>query len=108
GTNPNGPFTRINPALVKTTQFADANGANGDYIYMVRAVKLETSASGTYQNASEGSFASIGSSSVNVAKATAPAKTEATVKPQAKVDISTALGRDLPPTGATSTDTIWF
>src|SRR6185437_5892293 len=29
-------------------------------------------------------------------------------KPQAKADVSTALGRDLPPTGATSTDTIWF
>ena len=106
--NPNGPFTRVNPTLVKATQLTDANGANGDYIYMVRAVKLETSASGTYQNASEGTFASIGSSTVNVAKTTVPAKAVTADKPQAKADFSTALGRDLPPTGATSTDTIWF
>ena len=75
---------------------------------MVRAVKLETSASGTYYNPSQGEFGSTRQSSVNVAKAAAPVKTVAIVKPQAKADISTALGRDLPPTGATSTDTVWF
>ncbi len=107
-TNPNGPFTRINGGLVKTTGFADANGASGNYTYMVRAVKLEKSASGTYYNPSQGVFASIGSAAVNVAKASAPAKALATVKPQAKAEISTALGRDLRPTGATSTDTVWF
>ncbi len=107
-TSVNGPFTRINPAVVKATQFTDANGAADNYTYMVRAVKLETSASGTYFDPSEGAFGSIGSSSVNVAKAAAPEKTTIADKPQAKADVGTALGRDLPPTGATSTDTIWF
>lgn len=105
-TSVNGPFTRINSAIVQATKFTDANGAADHYTYMVRAVKLETSASGTYFNASEGAFGSIGSSSVNVAKVSAPATLA--VKPQAKADVTTALGRDLPPTGATSTDTVWF
>ncbi len=110
-TNSNGPFTRINSSLVTATSFADANGASADYTYMVRAVKLDESASGTYYNPSEGVFASTNSSTpVNVAKAAVPAPKPvvAPVKPQAKADISTALGRNLRPTGATSTDTIWF
>ena len=108
--NPNGPFTRINSALVKTTSFADANALSGNYTYMVRAVKLEKSASGTYYNPSEGAFASLRSPAVNVANATVPAaKPSAAVKPQAKADVNgTALGRNLPPTSTTtSTDTIW-
>jgi hypothetical protein len=104
--SPSGPFTRINSALVKTTRYSDANAVSGNYTYMVRAVKLEKSASGTYYNPSEGVFASLGSPALNVAKATTPAKAVTTAGPQAKA--STALGRDLPPTGATSTDTVWF
>ncbi|HEY2082923.1 MAG TPA: fibronectin type III domain-containing protein, partial [Verrucomicrobiae bacterium] len=126
-TNPNGPFTRINSSLVKGDAFTDANVMNDSFTaaphtgatlamtgrphfyYMVRAVKLEKSASGTYFNPSEGAFASMGSAAVNVAKAPAPAPTHpAAAKPQAKADYTMALGRDLPPTGATSTDTIWF
>ncbi len=109
-TNPNGPFTRINSALVKGNSFADANAASADYVYMVRAVKLEQSASGTYYDPSQGAFAGRGTAAINVAKATTtPAKPIVTVKPQAKADMPTALGRDLSPTGATNgTDTIWF
>ena len=111
-TNPNGPFTRINSSLVKTAGFTDADAASNDYTYMVRAVKLDESASGTYYNPSEGAFASMSSSTpVNVARTAAPTpkRVVTTVaKPQAKADISTALGRNLPPTGATNTDTIWF
>jgi phosphatidylethanolamine-binding protein (PEBP) family uncharacterized protein len=132
-TNPNGPFTRINSGLVKGTAFTDANamdesvaaasgkgsacaanatlamtGRPSSY-YMVRAVKLEKSASGTYFNPSEGAFASLGGPSVNVAKASAPAvKRAAAIKPQAKAGASIALGRNLPPTGASTVDTIWF
>ena len=105
----NGPFTRINSSLLKTAHFADANALSGNYTYMVRAVKLEQSASGTYYNPSQGVFASLGSSTpVNVAKANVPAPKPAVaaVKPQAKANI-TGLGRDLPATGTTNLDTIW-
>ncbi|HXS68320.1 MAG TPA: glycoside hydrolase family 9 protein, partial [Candidatus Polarisedimenticolia bacterium] len=109
-TNENGPFTRINDSLVKTTSFADADNASSHYTYMVRAVKLDESASGTYYNPSEGEFASMGSSTpMNVAKTTTPAPkpvASAATKPQAKADVI-ALGRDLRPTGTTGTDTTW-
>ncbi|HEX4262927.1 MAG TPA: glycoside hydrolase family 9 protein [Verrucomicrobiae bacterium] len=128
-TNPNGPFTRVNSSLVKGDSFTDANAMNDsftaaphsgpalamtgrpEFYYMVRAVKLEKSASGTYFNPSEGAFASTHGASVNVnvAKAAAPApKHPVVVKPQAKADFSMALGRNLRPTGAASQDTIWF
>jgi hypothetical protein len=55
--NPNGPFTRLTPVLLTTTSYVDAN-AGLDATYMIRAVKLETSASGTYFNSSQGAFLS--------------------------------------------------
>jgi len=51
---PAGPFLRLNPALITETNFTDSNPVST--VYMVRAVKLETSASGTYYNASQGIF----------------------------------------------------
>lgn len=52
-----GKFSRINGALVSSTSFDDLSAVPGEtYTYMVRAVKLETSASGTYLNASQGVF----------------------------------------------------
>lgn len=125
-TNPNGPFKRVNASLVTGTSFTDANAMtlaarndashNGlsmtgrdSFFYMVRAVKLEKSASGTYYNPSEGAFASLGSSPANVAKASTSAiKPAVSVKPEAKADTGSALGRNLPPTGATGVDTMWF
>jgi hypothetical protein len=56
-TNPNGPFSRLNISPVTATGFVDPNGASGNYTYMIRAVKLEVSASGSYLNLSEGEFA---------------------------------------------------
>ena len=120
--NPNGPFTRINSSLVKGASFTDTNAigtpranpgsltptSRESFYYMVRAVKLDKSASGTYYNPSQGAFASPGSNPRNVAKAEAPPKPAATADPQAKANLSTALGRDLTPTGATGADTIWF
>jgi len=50
-----GPYTRLTPHPVESNSFQDNNGNFADS-YMVRAVKLETSASGTYYNASEGIF----------------------------------------------------
>jgi hypothetical protein len=49
-----GPFTRLNTDLISATNYADPLAAANTY--MVRAVKLEVSASGTYWNASQGAF----------------------------------------------------
>ncbi len=55
--NPNGPFTRVTASPLSGTSYTDTLGAGGTFTYMVRAVKLETSPSGTYYNASQGAFA---------------------------------------------------
>ncbi|MGH7969128.1 MAG: cellulase N-terminal Ig-like domain-containing protein, partial [Limisphaerales bacterium] len=51
----NGSFARLTTAPIQGTSYVDA-GAPASANYMVRAVKLETSASGTYYNASQGAF----------------------------------------------------
>ena len=53
-----GPYTRISPELVSDRQFRDATPLAGLNYYMVRAVKLQVTPSGSYYNASEGVFAS--------------------------------------------------
>jgi hypothetical protein len=53
--NANGPFTRLNSTLLGATTFTDAAPLAGG-VYMVRAVKLESTPSGTYYNPSQGSF----------------------------------------------------
>lgn len=52
-----GPFTRLTTSMLRATNYADAAAPSGDSAYMVRAVKLEESASGSYYNASQGVFA---------------------------------------------------
>src|SRR5262249_10042378 len=64
--SPLGPFTRLNWALVTGTSYVDANSSSahaGTYTYMVRAIKLQVSSSGSYFNSSQGIFddASTGS-----------------------------------------------
>ncbi len=54
-----GPFTRLNSSLVTTASFLDTAPLNGTNTYMVRAVKLENTPSGTYYNASQGQFWTI-------------------------------------------------
>jgi hypothetical protein len=55
-TNPKGPFARLNANPVSGTTFTDSNpGATN--VYMVRAVKLQVTPSGSYYNASQGIFA---------------------------------------------------
>jgi hypothetical protein len=55
-TSPTGPFTRITNNLVTGTSFTDTTVKTGNYTYMVRAIKLETTAGGTYYNSSQGVF----------------------------------------------------
>lgn len=54
--NPAGPFTRLNGALVTGLTYTDADAAGGGFTYLVRAVKLEVTPSGSYYNASQGIF----------------------------------------------------
>lgn len=51
-----GNFTKINTALITDSVYNDAHPLKGVNVYMVRAVKLETSGSGTYYNMSQGIF----------------------------------------------------
>lgn len=57
--NPNGPFTRLSGAPVVATNFTHSNITPGTYIYMVRTLKREVSASGSYFNLSQGIFRTI-------------------------------------------------
>lgn len=52
-----GPFTRLNTNLIATTSYTDPEITTN--VYMVRAVKLEVSGSGSYYNASQGIFQSL-------------------------------------------------
>ena len=54
-TSPNGPFKRLTKNPVTATRFTDRSSSSAA-IYMVRALKLETSGSGTYYNLSQGAF----------------------------------------------------
>ena len=54
-----GPYERVSSELVEGNQFTDFPATNGFYYYMLRAVKLETSGSGTYLNLSPGKIASL-------------------------------------------------
>jgi len=56
---PYGPFTRLNGELLTGTTCRDAAPLSGQNVYLVRAVKLETGASGSYYNASQGVFATL-------------------------------------------------
>ncbi len=55
GGGPNGTFTRLTGSPINSTSFTDSSYP-GNGTYMVRAVKLERSGSGTYFNASQGVF----------------------------------------------------
>jgi len=57
--NATGPFTRISSNLVTGTTFNEASPPAGSLTYMVRAVKLESTPSGSYFNPSQGIFAAV-------------------------------------------------
>ncbi len=57
---PAGPFARLSDSLVEGTRFTDEGAASETYTYMVRAVKRETTPSGSYYNGSQGVFATSG------------------------------------------------
>jgi hypothetical protein len=53
--SPSGPFSRLNGSLIAANSYTDTTSP-GTSTYMVRAVRLQTSASGSYYNASQGKF----------------------------------------------------
>ncbi len=54
-----GNFIKLNTSIISATNYTDSTPALlTNNVYMVRAVKLETTASGSYQNMSEGIFIS--------------------------------------------------
>ncbi len=57
--DPNGPYMRLTGSPVSGTGFLDVSATSGTFTYMVRAVKLEVSASGSYYNPSQGAFATV-------------------------------------------------
>jgi hypothetical protein len=56
---PDGPFTRLTPSLTTATNFSDSSLSAPTYTYMVKAIKLQTTPSGTYFNASQGAFVTV-------------------------------------------------
>jgi len=56
-TSASGPFSRLTDSLISQTGYSDSNVSPGSYTYMVRAVTLQTTPSGTYFNPSQGIFA---------------------------------------------------
>ena len=62
--SPNGPFTKLTPNPITTTSYTDSTVTTGSsYTFMVRTLKLETTPGGTFQNPSQGVFATIVASS---------------------------------------------
>lgn len=53
-TSLNGDFERISTSIISNTTYTDTPPSNGDYYYLLRALKLETSGSGSYFNLSSG------------------------------------------------------
>ncbi|HAT09810.1 MAG TPA: hypothetical protein DCS97_04305, partial [Planctomycetes bacterium] len=54
-----GPFTKLTATPVAATNYTDAATTSGTATYMVRAVKLETTGSGTFLNPSQGVFQTV-------------------------------------------------
>jgi len=57
--SPSGPFTKLTTNPVAATTYTDAATTSGTATYMVRAVKLETTGSGTFLNPAQGIFQTV-------------------------------------------------
>ncbi len=51
-----GPFQRLTTSPVSGTSYTDSSPPAGDNVYMIRSLKLEVSATGSYYNLSQGVF----------------------------------------------------
>lgn len=62
--SPGGPFARLTGSLVTGNTFADTTAGPNTYSYMVRAVTLQTTPSGSYSNASQGAFVTVDAANI--------------------------------------------
>jgi hypothetical protein len=90
-TNAAGPFTRLNGSLITDTNYVDAEV--GTNVYMVRAVKLEVSGSGSYYNASQGIFRSF-EPSANILPVAGADTIDRDPTNSVKVSVATLLSND--------------
>ncbi len=66
-TGSSGPFSRLTGAAVSDNSFTDPGAApGGSYMYMVRALKLEQTPSGSYYNLSQGTFLTLTNTALGV------------------------------------------
>ncbi|PYI81091.1 MAG: hypothetical protein DME26_20410, partial [Verrucomicrobia bacterium] len=72
-----GPFTRLTSSLLTSTTFDDSSAPSGA-TYLVRAVKLENTSSGSYYNGSQGLFWTTGGAATPPTDTTPPAISLAT------------------------------
>lgn len=80
GASEAGPFTRVSGGNAVGLGFTDPSGTSSS-VYMVRAVKIETSGSGTYYNLSQGIFAKAGGTITAPTTPTSPTTTTPTPSP---------------------------
>jgi hypothetical protein len=69
---PGGPFTRLTSSLINPTEFVDAEINSSVYTYMVRAIKLQLTPSGSYYNPSQGRFVTLATSPIRLAVSMTP------------------------------------
>lgn len=58
-TSKKGTYTKVNTNIITTTTFNDPSKPANIAAYMVRALKLQTSSSGTYNNISQGAYVDV-------------------------------------------------
>ncbi len=91
-----GPFTRVTTTPITQTTYSDTGATAGANTYMVRAVKLENTTSGSYYNQSQGIFATAsstgGSGSGNTNTNTLPDSTAPVISLTAPANNSTVSG----------------
>ncbi|MDO8541302.1 MAG: glycoside hydrolase family 9 protein [Opitutaceae bacterium] len=121
-----GAFTRLTSSPITATNYSDSNATSGA-TYMVRAVKLENTPSGSYYNASQGVFYTVGSTdstaptttttepiaSTNPATSPTPTTTTPTTTTTPSTPITTTSSTTTTDTSATTPtstagDTVWF
>jgi len=104
-------YNRITPSIIPAVYYTDNTPLNGRNYYMVRAIRLEKSASGTYYNLSQGIFdttsitltgiAQVAEQSVQMSVYPNPSKDNVTVKfylaigKQVKLTLINVLGQQV-------------
>lgn len=101
----NGSFTRLTSAPVTGTAFTDSASTSGA-TYMVRAIKLESTPSGSYYNPSQGVFWTVGGGSTPPATTTDPISTTPTTELTTTSPGSTTTTDSSPTTTTTDTTTV--